>query len=199
MNIDDRLRDLRRATGYQVHPSPGLLHRIQASVDAPRPSRWVTTVALTAVAAMVLVIAVLPFRHDGGQRVATRPPTREEFVAAADQRCLAYREQHDRVVPTFPTPEAFAMAADNRIPIIEKAIADAETLGAPPEARAALATALAHLHRGLDLAVQTRQRAGVGDADGAATAFQGEEDAVDQAAAVLADYGARDCRPPQGP
>src|SRR5947209_116193 len=176
MNVEDRLRDLRRATADQLHPSPRLRHRIEDSIDRPRSMRGVTALALAAAA--VLVVAVLPLRHDAGQRVATRPPTRDEFVAGADQRCLAYTTDHDKVVPTFPTPEAYALAADNRVVIINRAIVDTETLGAPPEARNVLAAALADLQHGLDLAQQTKQRALAGDVDGAAAAYQGEEDAV---------------------
>lgn len=199
MNVDDRLRDLRRATGEQLYPSPRLRRRIEASVDAPRSARRVMTFAVAAAAVVVMAIAVTSPRHDPGKRVVTRPPTRSEFVAGANQRCLAYRTEHDAVVPTFGTPQAFAVAADNRIAIIAKAIDGAQALGASPEAGDVLAAAVADLRRGLDLAEQTRRRAEAGDVEGAAAAFQGEEDAVNQAAAVLAAYGAEDCRPPGGP
>lgn len=195
MNVDERLRDLRATTADQLHPSPGLRHRIEVSIDAPRSSRSVMTLAVAAAAVVVLVVALASFRHDGGQRVITRPPSREEFVAAANRRCLNYTSEHDKVVPVFPTPEAFALAAENRIAIIQKAIADARTVGAAPEANDVLTAALAQLRRGLDLAELTKQLAGAGDADGAATAYQAEEEAVRQAALALADYGAQDCRP----
>ena len=199
MNVDERLRDLRATTADRLHPSPGLRRRIEASVDAPRSSRWVMTLAVAAAAVVVLVVALASFRHDGGQRVVTRPPSREEFVAAANQRCLDYTSEHDKVVPVFATPEAFALAADNRIAIIQAAIADAKTVGAAPGANDVLAATLAQLRRGLDLAEQTRQLAAAGDPDGAAAAYQAEEEAVRQAALALADYGAQDCRPVGGP
>lgn len=194
MNVDDRLRDLRAATAEQLEPSPRLRHRIESSMEPRRSSRWIITVGLAAAAVAVFLIAFSSFRHDSGQQVLSRPPTREEFIAAANRRCLAYTAEHDKDIPAARTAEAFAVAAERRVSLLRTTIADAESVGADADARRVLDIALSNLRRGLELAEQTQQLARSGDVDGAAVAFRAQENAVNESAGVLLAYGAEDCR-----
>lgn len=199
MNVDDRLRDLRKATAAQLEPSPRLQHRIESSIDARRSFRWIVTVGVAAAAVAVVMVTLSSFRHDSGQRVITRPPTREEFITAANRRCVAYTVEHDKNIPAARTPEAFAVAAESRVSLLQTTIVDTETVGADSQARGVLETALSRLRRGLELAEQTQQLALAGDVDGAVVAFRAQENAVNEAAGVLRAYGAEDCRVPPRP
>lgn len=193
MNVDDRLCDLREATKGQVRPSPELLSRIEASLDRPAWAGWPRSMALAgAMAAVVLAIGL--GRGEDTQRVASRPPTRAEFVARADQRCQAFAERRDRVQVLFPTPQAYALAADNLVDVLTRAIEDTLTVGAPPDAHDLLDDTLAGLRQALAQAERAKELAAHADTDGAAAAL-GEVDAIQgRVGNALADYGATQCR-----
>ena len=130
--VEERLRDLRRATAERVHPSPALLGRIEASLEPRPPRRWVLRVAIVAVAAAVVAVAL--------------------------------------------------------------GMADAQSIGAPPEAQSVLADVLSHLRAALAQVQVTKDRATSGDVDGAAAAYAAANQEIDQAGAAAARYGATDCQ-----
>lgn len=192
--VEERLQELRRATAERVRPSPGLLSRIEASLE-PRPPRgWVLRVA--AVAAAVVAVVVMTGHRDRSERVVTRPPTRQEFIAAADARCRDFTVARDRVTVVFPTPEAYGLAADNLAAAIHQGAADAESLGAPTDAEPVLADVLSHLRGALDQVEVMKDRASARDVDGAAAAYAAANDQIDQAGAAAARYGATACQLP---
>lgn len=195
MNVDDRLRDLREATDGQVRPSPELLARIETSIDRPPGRAWSRSIALAgAMAAVVLALVIGLGREDDNQRVASRPPTRAEFVASADLRCEAFAERRDRVQVLFPTPQAYALAADNIVDVLTRAIEDTLTVGAPPDAHDLLGDTLTGLRQALAQAERAQELAAQGDTGGAAAALS-EVDAIQaRVGNALADYGATHCR-----
>ena len=190
--VEERLQELRRATAERVRPSPGLFSRIEASLE-PRPP-WVLRVA--AVAAAVVAVVVMTGHRDRSERVVTRPPTRQEFIAAADARCRDFTAARDRVTVVFPTPEAYGLAADNLAATIQQGAADAESLGAPTDAEPVLADVLSHLRGALDQVQVMKDRASARDVDGAAAAYAAANDQIDQAGAAAARYGATACQLP---
>ena len=197
--VEERLRDLRRATAERVHPSAALLGRIEASLEPRTPRRWVLRVAVVAVAAAVVAVALVAGHRDRSEHVVSRPPTRQEFIAAANARCRAFTAARDRVTVVFATPEAYGLAADNLAAAIQQGTADAESLGAPPDAEPVLADVLSHLHAALYQVQVTKDRATAGDVDGAAAAYAAANQEIDQAGAAAARYGATDCQLPGQP
>jgi hypothetical protein len=197
--VEERLRDLRRATAERVHPSPALLGRIEASLEPRPPRRWVLRVAVVAVAAAVLAVALVAGQRDRSEHVVSRPPTRQEFIAAANARCRAFTAARDRVTVVFPTPEAYGLAADNLTSAVGQGMADAQSIGAPPEAQSVLADVMSHLRAALDQVQVTKERATARDVDGAAAAYAAANQEIDQAGAAAARYGATDCQLPGQP
>jgi hypothetical protein len=192
--VDDRLKDLRRATGEQVVASVDLLGRITGSVERRRPTRWTFGVAFAAALAAVVAVALLGRAPEQRQQVISRPPTNQEFLAAANQRCREYQTQTAPAIVLFPSAPAYALAAENRVAAITRSISQAESLGAPPEAQQLLADAIANLRAGLRLAQEAKERAAASDVEGAGRAFDGAEAAVSRAGNAFADHGAEDCR-----
>jgi hypothetical protein len=198
-SVEERLQDLRRATAERVHPSPALLSRIEASLEPRPPRQWVLRAAVVAVAAAVLVVALVAGHRDRSEHVVSRPPTRQEFIAAANARCREFTAARDRVTVVFPTPEAYGLAADNLAATIQQGTAEAESLGAPPDAAPVLADVLSHLGAALDHVRVTKDRATAGDVDGAAAAYAAANQEIDQAGTAAARYGATDCQLPSQP
>lgn len=194
--VDERLRDLRRATAERVHASPALLARIEASLEPRAPRRWALRVAVVAAAAAVVAVALLAGHRDRSEHVVSRPPTRQEFIAAANGRCRDFTAARDRVTVVFPTPEAYGLAADNLAAAVQQGSAAAESLGAPADAEPVLADVLSHLRAALDQVQVVKDRATALDVDGAAAAYAAANQEIDQAGAAAARYGATDCQLP---
>ena len=194
--VEERVLDLRRATAQRVHPSPALLSRVEASLEPRPPRRWALRVAVVAVAAAVVAVALVAGHRDRSEHVVSRPPTRQEFIAAANARCRDFTAARDRVTVVFATPEAYGLAAGNLGAAIEQGTADAESIGAPPEAEGVLADVLSHLRAALDQVQVVKDRATARDVDGAEAAYAAANQEIDQAGAAAARYGAADCQLP---
>lgn len=198
-SVEERVRDLRRATAQRVQPSPTLLSRIEASLE-PRPARrWVLRVGVVAVAAAAMAFTLVAGHRQRSEHVVSRPPTRQEFIAAANARCRDFTAARDRVTVVFPTPEAYGIAADNLAAAIQQGAADAESIGAPRDAEPVLADVLSHLNAALAQVQVVKDRATARDVDGAASAYAAANQEIDQAGAAAARYGATDCQLPGQP
>lgn len=197
-DVDNRLRDLRRATQGRIRPSPELLSRIEASVSPRTWWRWPMAMAIGAMTVIVATVALL----QGGtedEHVASRPPTQAEFGAAMNQRCAEFVAETDSVVLLFATPEAYALAAENRISALTRSLERLQSVGAPAgspglllEVRSQAARAQGHARAALDAAQ-------AGDTARASAELQQFDDAVNGLGTLLADYGAEQCRPREAP
>jgi hypothetical protein len=197
-DIESRLRDLRRATEHQLRPAPDLLARIERS-GAPRTwQRWPQLIAVAALAAVVLVIAVLPGGRDD-VRVVSRPPTQAEYLEAMNQRCDEYVLETAEVRVIFPTPEAYRLAAENRIAALARSLERFETIGAPPGAAQLLQQVSAEATSAQVAAQAALEAAQVRDPALAGAAMAEVDAAVNRVGDLLADYGAERCRPSRAP
>ena len=199
-DVESRLRELRRATEHQVRPSPDLLRRIESSLEPRAGRRWPQAVALAAAVAVVVVaVASMRVGRDDQQRVLTRPPTRGEYVEAMNQRCQEYVREVDEVQVLFPTPEAYVLAAENRITALDRSLERMRFVGAPPDG----SDLLQQVTSGAAVARASAQRAlaaaQAGDAVAAGAALAESDASVDQVGNLLADYGADLCRPRRTP
>jgi hypothetical protein len=197
-DIESRLRDLRRATERQVRPSPGLLARIERSIEPRSRQRWPQLIAVAAMAVVVLVITTIPGGRDD-VRVVSGPPTQEEYLEAMNQRCDEYvRETADsRVI--FPTPEAYRLAAENRIAALARTLERIRTIGAPPGADRLLQQVSVEATAAQSAAQAALKAAEVRDSALAAAAMAEVDAAINRAGDLLADYGAERCRPSRAP
>lgn len=196
-DVENRLRDLRQATDGQLRPSPDLLARIESSLEPRIWWRWPMALAVAAVAVVVVMLAPTGGREQD-QRVASGPPSQADFVASMNQRCAEFVAETEKVVVLFDTPEAYALAAENRIGAISRSVERVRSIGAPAgasglleevEARAAEADA-----RGRAALAAARS----GDTAVAAAELDRLDAAVMEIGQLLASHGAETCRPTQG-
>lgn len=197
-DIETRLRDLRRATERQVRPSPGLLARIERSLEPRSRLRWPQLIAVAVMAVVVLVIAVIPGSQDD-VRVVSRPPTQEEYLEAMNQRCDEYVRETAEAQVIFPTPEAYRLAAENRIAALTLSLERFATIGAPPGAAQLLQQVSTEATSAQVAAQAALAAAQVKDPARAGAAMAEADAAVNRAGDLLADYGAERCRPRRAP
>ncbi|MGI8806957.1 MAG: hypothetical protein ACR2KK_03780 [Acidimicrobiales bacterium] len=197
-DIERRLADLRVATRGHLRPSPDLLRRIESSVEPRMAWRWIPAIALVAASIAILAIVVLP-RAQEDVDVASRPPTRAEYVQAMNQRCEEYLAETEQVQVVFPTPEAYALAAENRIAAVTRSLDRIRFVGAPPGAPDLLNQVTREAESAQASAETARAAAQAGDTASAAISLADAESAVNRVGGFLAGYGAERCRPPGTP
>ncbi|HEX7276266.1 MAG TPA: hypothetical protein VF244_02735 [Acidimicrobiales bacterium] len=198
-DVEGRLLDLRRATDGRVRPSADVLVRIEASIGSRPGRRWPTALgAVAAVAAAIVGIAVLPERAED-QRVTSRPLTRDEYAAAMSERCDVYVQATAPVQVLFPTPEAYAAVAENRLAAVGTALAGLREVGPPPDAAGLFERLTSELGAARASAQAALDAARAGDTAASAAALTEAEAATGRAGEAAAAYGAAGCRPAEAP
>lgn len=198
-DIDRRLRELRQATDGQLRPPAELLARIEASVE-PRP-RWRLPVMVAAVAALVAALVAVTSIQAGrpDQRVAARPPTKAEFVWAMNAGCQEYVLETEAVQVVFPTPEAYALVAENRMSALVHSLDRIRAIGAPRHSDRLVEQVTAEATTAQVATQAALDAARMGQTAPAAAALGEVDAAVNRVGGLLAAYGATSCRPPAGP
>jgi hypothetical protein len=196
--LDDRLRELARATHAQIEPSPGLFSRIsEATEERPahiRVLRRPLAVAAAAGIAAAIVVGVGVVARAPGRRtpaevqVGSQRVTRQEWISQVNRGCQQGVGPFSQAQVVFPTARAYSVAAAVMIPM-----AQPMTGPFPPDAAPLVAAVNADLHDALVQLEAVRARAAAGDVTGATSAYDAANADFNEASAALVAYGATAC------
>jgi hypothetical protein len=203
-SLDERLRELARATHEQVEPSAELLGRIRIATDARPGFAWPRPRMLAAAAAVVAAATAASIgfaTHDRGAhhtQVAAAPLSRGQFLVAAAQACddLGAAQAQNQVV--FPTPAGYQAVARGMTSTVSHALSQIQDGIRPPDAAATVTAVEADLRGALTQLDLVATRAAGGDTTGAQNALNAAQQALTNADAALATYGAAQCSTSQG-
>lgn len=184
-DIEDRLRDAFTALdGAVTVPA----RRVPARRSAP----WL----LAAAAAIVIVVlAVTTVQRRGEPQVTVAGEvSAAAFDDLANPVCGAVIDGRAGVAPRFATAEAYVLVAEQRIDLVETALASLASLPDAPDDARLKGRVVDALNESIARAEVVLDHAEAGDVDAAVTAWPRVDRYVDRALQLLGAHGAAACR-----